>query len=403
MPHPSKISIKDYTYQLPSEKIANFPLEKREDSKLLIYQNASITESRFDQIEKILPQNSVLIFNNTKVVTARLYFETAQKHQIEVFCLSPANGIEPSTAMQMQGNLHYLCLVGNLKKWKEETLTSVKNDIKLQVKIIRKNEADFELAFSWSPENLHFSEILSVFGELPIPPYLNRKSNALDAERYQTVYAAQKGSVAAPTAGLHFTPSLLKKIQSKGINAIQLTLHVSAGTFKPVKSAQMDGHTMHAEWMNLSLESITLILEVINKTIICVGTTSLRALESLYWMGLKVFYQPTLKIADIRIKQWDVYDLKLKEISTQESLTALIKWMKKNKLDHLCCETQILIAPPYKLKLAKGILTNFHQPESTLLLLVAAIVGDEWKSIYNYALQNEFRFLSYGDASLLLK
>jgi S-adenosylmethionine:tRNA ribosyltransferase-isomerase len=402
--HPSNISIADYTYDLPQEKIAEQPLANRDDSKLLIYKNETISESVFKNIAEFLPQNSILIFNNTRVVQARLYFKTAKGQKIEVFCLEPFNTeIDITQAMLSTKTVFWKCLVGNLKKWKDEELSTTINGFTLNVKLIEKRTEDVVVEFTWQPIDLCFAEVLEKIGAMPIPPYLKRKSEESDSVRYQTIYAQINGSVAAPTAGLHFTPQVEEQLRQKNIESLYVTLHVGAGTFKPVKSSTLDAHDMHHEWIDVSREVLHFLLNSQDKPKIAVGTTSLRTLESLYWMGVKAFYNHEIKLHDLEIAQWDVYNFNEKLITVSESLQALINWLDKIKLSRLTCKTQILLAPPYKLKLADGIITNFHQPQSTLLLLISCIVGDKWKVIYNYALQNNFRFLSYGDSSLLLK
>ena len=404
MKHPSEISILDFSYDLPQEKIAAFPSQEREGSKLLIYKNKRISESRFKNIHEVLEPNSTLIFNETKVIEARLIFKNKSNQSIEIFCLSPfSSNQSPNLAMQSTSKVLWRCLVGNLKKWKEEELQLSQGNITLTTKIVAKNIEEVVIEFSWLPPELQLLEVIEKLGQIPIPPYLKRESTALDQVRYQTVYSQTKGSVASPTAGLHFTNEILNELKQLQHQFIHVTLHVGAGTFKPVKSDTMQGHVMHSEWLEISLQSIEKIKAELNGQLICVGTTSLRVIESLYWMGLKAFYQPTIKQREIEIGQWDAYNLQLDEISAEASLDALMTWMKKNELQNLNCMTQILIAPPYQLKIAKGIITNFHQPQSTLLLLVAAVVGKDWKNIYDYALSHDFRFLSYGDSSILLK
>ena len=401
--HPSDISILDYTYELPPDRIANFPDQKRDGSKLLLYKDSQIIESKFHSIVEHLPNDTVLVFNDTKVITARIKFKNQQGQGIEVFCLGPAQNMKPQQALNSKGKVNWLCMVGHVKKWKEEALSLQKGDLQLKVKLLAKHEGDYEVLFTWSNEQIPFYEILEIFGELPIPPYLKRESTETDALRYQTVYAEHKGSVAAPTAGLHFTAEKLDELKKAGIDCLRLTLHVGAGTFKPVKAAKMEGHSMHAEWMHLKIEAIEAIQKVLMKRIVCVGTTSLRALESLYWMGLKAHYHRGITLESLEISQWDVYDLALSPITPAESLQALLNWMLARGMADLHCKTQIMIAPPYQLKMAKGLFTNFHQPQSTLLLLVAAVIGDDWRKVYAYALAHDFRFLSYGDSSLLLK
>ncbi|PBQ31449.1 S-adenosylmethionine tRNA ribosyltransferase [Sphingobacteriaceae bacterium] len=405
MPHPKDISIQDFTYNLPVEKIAAYPLEKRDESKLLVYKDKKIEEAVFKNIGSFLPENSLLVFNTTKVINARLEFVNLKGQGIEIFCLEPHNQeLELTVAMSAQKSIRWNCLVGNLKKWKEESLFLHKNAITLKADLIERKDLNVLIEFSWEPSDLQFSEVLELFGQTPIPPYLKRESTVSDQERYQTVYAKTEGSVAAPTAGLHFTTEVLQTLEEKSIPTLSVTLHVGAGTFKPVKSASMQGHDMHAEWIDVSRDAIEVLLKSSpEKKIIAVGTTSSRTLESLYWMGLKAFHNKNISLHELEITQWEVYDLEDQMVSVSESLEALLLWMDKHKLTQLVCHTQILIAAPYELKIIKGIITNFHQPQSTLLLLIGAIVGDDWRRVYDYALEHNFRFLSYGDSSLLLK
>ena len=402
--HPASINILDFTYDLPQEKIAEYPLQNRDDSKLLVYKNGEIKESVFKNITDYLPEECVLIFNDTRVIQARLFFQTAKEQKIEVFCLEPFNGaIDITQAMLSTKTVLWNCLVGNLKKWRDEVLSLTINEISVNVKLIEKRGEVVVVEFNWEPSELCFAEVLEKIGVMPIPPYLKRKSDDSDATRYQTIYAAQNGSVAAPTAGLHFTPRVTESLKNKHIRSLFVTLHVGAGTFKPVKSSTLEGHTMHYEWITVDKNVITELVNNENKKIIVVGTTSLRTIESLYWLGEKVFYDPEIKPEDLELDQWFPYDFSQKEVSNTESLNSLLIWLNKNNLEQLTCKTSILIAPPYTLKLADGIITNFHQPQSTLLLLISCIVGNKWKDIYDFALNNNFRFLSYGDSSLLLK
>ncbi len=402
--HPSLIAITDYTYDLPQEKIANYPLENRDASKLLLYKNEEISETIFKNIADHLEEESVLIFNNTRVVQARLNFLNEKQQAIEVFCLEPyQEDLDITQAMLSTQNVKWKCLVGNLKKWREEELVLRRSEMTLKVKLIEKRNEDVLVEFCWEPAQLSFAEVLEKAGAMPIPPYLKRKSEALDATRYQTIYAEKNGSVAAPTAGLHFTPEVNEKLKSKNITSLYVTLHVGAGTFKPVKAATLAEHDMHAEWIDVSKTTITELIKSGDKKKIAVGTTSLRTLESLYWIGLKVFYNPEIKPEELEMEQWFPYAFMQKELTVTESLTALLQWLEKNNLEQLSCKTSILLAPPYKLKVADGIITNFHQPQSTLLLLISCVVENSWKNIYNYALEHDFRFLSYGDSSLLMK
>lgn len=404
MQHPSDISILDFTYDLPQEKIATYPLSKRDESKLLVYKSGEIQESVFKNIGTFLAKGTLLVFNTTKVVRARLNFLNEKAQAIEIFCLEPdSSDTELSQAMATKSNIRWTCLVGNLKRWKEEELKLVNSEVTLTARILEKKDLAVKVHFSWTPQELCFSEVLERLGNIPIPPYLKRTSEATDQERYQTVYARDEGSVAAPTAGLHFTPEVITRLEQQTVSSLSLTLHVGAGTFKPVKSETLRDHEMHAEWMDVSAEAIEQLSNHSQEQIIAVGTTSLRTLESLYWMGVKAFLNKEATVQEIEIKQWDAYELEDQDLSMKQSLEALLVWMKAQKLSRLVCHTQILIAPPYQLRVAQGIVTNFHQPNSTLLLLIAAIVGNKWKEIYQHALDHDFRFLSYGDSSLLLK
>ncbi len=404
MSKPEDISINEFTYDLPVDKIAIYPLNQRDESKLLIYRNQEIKEDVFRNIDSFLEKDSVLVFNTTKVIRARLNFQNKKEQPIEIFCLEPeSQNLELTKAMSVQKTIRWKCLVGNLKRWKHEDLSLTRNGITLFAKLIERKEQHVLVEFYWQPGELHFSEILEVVGNTPIPPYIKRKSDETDLDRYQTIYANSEGSVAAPTAGLHFTENVFKKLEQKAIRSLSVTLHVGAGTFKPVKSESMLGHEMHSEWIDVEMKTIKELLKNEEKKIIAVGTTSLRTLESLYWMGLKAFLNKDATLADLEVKQWEAYTLEEKKISSKQSLQALSDWMAQHRMDRLVCHTQILIARPYELKIAKGIITNFHQPQSTLLLLISAIVGDKWREIYRYALDHGFRFLSYGDSSLLLK
>ncbi len=401
--HPSQIQIKDYTYNLPDERIARYPLAQRDESKLLIYKNGNISEDVYRNIGQQLPNETLLLFNNTRVIEARILFEKSTGGVIEIFCLEPVADTELTQTMMSIGKVRWNCLVGGAAKWKQGLLEKkllINNDsFSLFAELVEKRVDHFIIEFSWQP-SFTFAEVLHYAGVLPLPPYLQRKTEEADYERYQTVYAKEEGSVAAPTAGLHFTDALLKELQQKGIEETYITLHVGAGTFKPVKSATMKDHDMHKEWMQVSRSTIETILNYQSKTIIPVGTTSLRTLESLYWMGVKAHQFPAATMEELEIHQWDVYDLP-QTFSTTDALHALLNWMYTNETDELICHTQILIAPGYKVQLAQALITNFHQPDSTLLLLVAAFIGDDWRKIYDYALAHDFRFLSYGDGSLL--
>ncbi len=405
---PKNLSISDFTYTLPDNRIAKFPLEERDNSKLLVYENGIIKTSVYKHIDEFLPTNSLLVFNNTKVVEARLIFQKSTGAVIEIFCLEPGDGYaDITTAMLQKGKVQWKCLVGGASKWKhgiklEKVIQINGNEIKLEASIIDRLSDCFVIELSWQLEEMSFAEMLHLAGFIPLPPYLHRDAEESDKTRYQTIYAAQDGSVAAPTAGLHFTEAVFKKLEAKGIAKAFVTLHVGAGTFKPVKSETLADHDMHTEFIDVEITAIEQLIDYANKTIVAVGTTSLRTIESLYWMGLKTILNENISLEELTIKQWEVYEMTA-NISAEKALQSLCNWMKKNNLPRLISKTQILIAPGYELKIAKGIITNFHQPQSTLLLLIAAIVGDKWKDIYAYAMDNYFRFLSYGDGCLLWK
>ncbi len=405
--HPKDIRIVDYNYPLPEEKIAKYPLSERHLSKLLVYEAGKMREDTYLQLHEYLPANSLLIFNNTKVVAARLLFQKATGGGIEIFCLEPDEQYpDISTAMQQKGKVWWKCLVGGAKKWKEPFLTKTishnNNTITLQAKQISRGNEDYTIEFTWTDTNMSFAELLYHAGLIPLPPYLNRAAEISDQERYQTIYAVHEGSVAAPTAGLHFTPTIFNHLSTKNIRHQFVTLHVGAGTFKPVKTNTIAEHEMHAEFMEVSITLIDSLLAQMPETIVCVGTTSMRSIESLYWLGIKTMQQPSIAIADLTIQQWDPYQENLAAINAVTALESLKKWMQKNQLKTLLTKTQIIIAPGYSFKICQGLITNFHQPQSTLLLLVSALIGTDWKRLYQHALDNNFRFLSYGDGCLIL-
>jgi S-adenosylmethionine:tRNA ribosyltransferase-isomerase len=405
---PEKLFIKDFTYELPEERIAKYPLPQRDESKLLIYKNGETEEDRYYNIDKYIPSDSLLIFNNTKVVEARLIFQKSTGSVIELFCLEPADEYpDITTAMTQKEKVLWKCLIGGAKKWKDEPLIKLlklgSKEIELTAKKINKLTDDFLIEFSWNDVSLSFAEILHHSGAVPLPPYLNRKAEETDKERYQTIYAKYEGSVAAPTAGLHFTERLFKKLEKKNIQKDFVTLHVGAGTFKPVKTETVEEHEMHAEFFEVRKELLENLLQHFGKNIIAVGTTSLRTIESLYWLGVKTIHEPNINQHGLQLSQWEVYDIDATNITAQQALQSVLQWMNKNQTETLITKTQIIIVPGYELKVANALVTNFHQPQSTLLLLVAATVGSDWKKIYEYALKNNFRFLSYGDGSLLWK
>ncbi|HSC53456.1 MAG TPA: S-adenosylmethionine:tRNA ribosyltransferase-isomerase [Phnomibacter sp.] len=405
--HPRQISIADYTYELPDEKIARYPLEQRDASKLLVYQQGEISTRAFRDVAEFLPQPSLLVFNNSKVVAARLLFEKASGGLIEVFALEPHEQYpDITTAMLCQQTVDYKCLVGGASKWKaglvlQKNLETADGIISISASMLERRSDCFVIRFEWQPASLSFAQVLTVFGQIPIPPYLQRQPEQSDIERYQTLYALNDGSVAAPTAGLHFSPAVFESLAAKQIQKTYVTLHVGAGTFKPVKAAQMQEHEMHAEFLEVDIECIDRLLEF--EQIIPVGTTSMRTIESLYWMGVKASLDPDISAEDLQIHQWTVYDELLHHcISKADALKALRNWILNKGNGQLMVKTQIMIAPGYPFKICRGLVTNFHQPNSTLLLLVAAFVGSDWRKIYQYALASDFRFLSYGDSCLLL-
>ena len=402
--HLPNLSIQDYTYYLPQERIANFPLQERDASKLLVYRNGVIDEDIYKNLDRHLPSDTLLIFNDTKVISARLLFHKPTGGVIEIFCLEPHEQYpDITTAMMLQGTVLWQCLIGGASKWKhgqrlEMKITVGQTETILRAKYIDKKIDSFVIDFSWDKTKLTFGEILHHAGAIPLPPYIRREAQPLDAERYQTVYAHHEGSVAAPTAGLHFTDNLLNRLRQKGIQTDFVTLHVGAGTFKPVKSATIQGHEMHSEFITVSKGTIEEIIDSLDRTVVPVGTTSLRTIESLYWLGVKVALGQE---NDLTVSQWEPYELESQNVSARQALENLLELMSRKNMNHLTTKTNIIIVPGYQVRVARALITNFHQPQSTLLLLVAALIGNDWRKVYDYALQNNFRFLSYGDGCLL--
>lgn len=399
-----QIRIEEFNYPLPDERIAKFPLTKRDESKLLVYRNGKIDEAVFKQLSDYLPQGSMLVYNNTRVIQARMLFQKETGAQIEVFCLEPVIPHDYALVFQQTESCSWLCLVGNLKKWKEgalhKTIRMDDKEVVLSAERIKTTGDSHLVRFSWNNPQVTFAELLDAAGILPIPPYLHRETRESDLQTYQTVYSKIKGSVAAPTAGLHFTPEVLAGLDAKGFTREEVTLHVGAGTFKPVKSEVIGDHEMHTEFISVRRSAIDNIRTNLGR-IIAVGTTSVRTLESLYYMGRTLVNNPDATSEELVVTQWTPYN-DTEEVTAHEALTALMDYLERNQTDTLLSATQIMIAPGYEFKIVKGIITNFHQPKSTLLLLISAFVNGNWKSIYNYALDNDFRFLSYGDSSLLL-
>lgn len=402
MRSPKEIRISDYHYDLPDSRIARFPLEERDASKLLIWEDGNISEDVYRNLPSHLPHGASLVFNNTRVVEARILFTKPTGGQIEVFALEPGQQYpDITTAMLQTGSVQWKCMVGGASKWKKGMVL----EKQLGGTILKASIADqlpdcFLLNLQWDSADMSFAELLHRAGLIPLPPYLKRDAEASDSERYQTIYAREEGSVAAPTAGLHFTDRIFEGLREKNIHSRFVTLHVGAGTFKPVKSDTMEDHPMHAEFIDVSRETILELSS--DKELVAVGTTSLRTLESLYWMGVKLSINPDLSSAELEMNQWDVYDqLQQHTLPREEALQHLLTYMHNRKMERLICRTRLLIAPGYQPQMISGIITNFHQPQSTLLLLIAALAGPQWREIYHYALNHDFRFLSYGDGSLI--
>ncbi|MCQ2235952.1 MAG: S-adenosylmethionine:tRNA ribosyltransferase-isomerase [Bacteroidales bacterium] len=393
-----------YTYDLPDEKIAKYPLPERDASKLLVFHNHIIEESIFRNVGSFLPDGAMLVFNNTKVIRARLAMHKSTGANIEVFCLEPTLPSDVQQAFAVTDATEWKCIVGNSKKWKEGQITHSLNidgnDITLSAERLSSADNTSIVRFTWNNNNYSFADIIEHAGVTPIPPYLNRETEDIDNTRYQTVYSEHKGSVAAPTAGLHFTNNVLNEIKANGHDLVNLTLHVGAGTFKPIQTADVKDHVMHSEHIVVTKDSILAILNNAKsgKKLIAVGTTSVRTLESLYWLGVKHLQNQNIDT----LAQWDAYNLP-QDISLVDSFSSLVDYLNENDLEEIHSATQIMIVPGYSMRVVDGLITNFHQPHSTLLLLIAAVVGDDWHRIYDYALSHDFRFLSYGDSSLLMR
>ena len=418
------IKITDYNYPLPDERIAKFPLAQRDHSKLLLYRHGEVGEDVFYHLPEYLPKGGLMVYNNTKVIQARLHFRKETGALIEVFLMEPAEPTDYELMFQTTGHCSWLCMIGNLKKWKEGSL---KRDFEIkdhkltlsatmrrgdalgseaQEMVAKGGGTNYWVDFDWDNDKVSFAEILEAVGELPIPPYLNRKTEESDKTTYQTVYSKIKGSVAAPTAGLHFTDAVLKDLDAHGIDREEVTLHVGAGTFKPVKSLEIEGHQMHTEYIVVHRRSLEKLIKH-ECRVIAVGTTSVRTIESLYYMGVHLLKHPEANEEDLHVNQWDPYELSedgnlVDGITPMQAIQAIIDYLDRNGLEALHSSTQIIIAPGYQYKIVKMLVTNFHQPQSTLLLLVSAFLKGDWKKVYDYALSHDFRFLSYGDSSLLI-
>lgn len=415
------IHISDFNYELSDERIAKFPLQQRDHSKLLIYQHGEVSDDVFLNLPNHLPQGALMVFNNTRVIQARLHFRKETGALIEVFLMEPALPADYEQMFQTTGKCSWLCMVGNLKKWKEGLLM---RDFEIKGKALtlsatmdrnktmeKSGGTNYWVDFEWDNPEVNFAEILEAVGELPIPPYLNRATQESDKTTYQTVYSKIKGSVAAPTAGLHFTDAVLHDLDQKGVVRDEVTLHVGAGTFKPVKSVEIEDHHMHTEYIVVHRHTFERLLQH-DCSVIAVGTTSVRTLESLYYMGVKLAMNPQCTEEDLHVNQWEPYDLPHNEeglvlvdgepVSVEQSVRNLLDYLNRDGLEALHSSTQIIIAPGYVYKIVKMLVTNFHQPQSTLLLLVSAFLKGDWRKVYDYALSHDFRFLSYGDSSLLI-
>lgn len=403
MQDPRLISIKDYTYMLPEDRIARFPLPVRDQSRLLYYHSGEIEDKQFTELPALLRSDDLLILNDTRVIPARLLFKKSSGGQIEIFCLEPEN-YAYQDAMSASGSVVWRCLVGGAKKWKNGEILQPASEIpglNLHAEMVSRHETHFLIRFFWEPAHLVFSEIINLAGQLPLPPYFNRKAEESDYERYQTIIALNEGSVAAPTAALHFTDAVFQDLTTRNIRRMHLTLHVGAGTFKPVSAQDMSGHDMHAEAFSVPLEVIRFIRDHPSRRVIPVGTTCMRTLESLYWLGVKIAEGQLPGDSIPVLNQWEAYDLNT-TLSRSEAFDVLIHHAESKGQKSFDALTSIMIAPGYKLRVCEGIVTNFHMPETTLILLVAALIGDNWRKVYQHALDHDYRFLSYGDSSLLI-
>ena len=425
MKPPISLPIQDFDYDLPDQSIAYTPAANRSDSKLLVWNKEIIAESTYNHIAKFIPEKAALYFNNSKVIAARIHFQKANNSTIEIFCLEPSNNYQPiSVAMQATQKVEWICLVGGAKKWKEdflekefELITPSKNTnnsitIKVKAKKIKSLDGKFLIEFSWDNDSISFSEIIEHIGSIPLPPYIQRATTQEDKDRYQTTYAKEEGSVAAPTAGLHFNDAIFESLSEKKCSTNFISLHVGAGTFMPVKTDDITDHEMHAEVFEITTTTLTDLIEIAKQKelnpaqytpVIAVGTTTLRTLETLYWLGVKLIHNPSLQEnKDLHLVQWDAYVTNNNSdtnnsIPVKDALGTLLSWMQSHQMDQLITSTQLMIVPGYSFKIANGLVTNFHQPKSTLLLIIAAITGDKWKNIYQHAIDNQYRFLSYGD------
>lgn len=403
MNSPKNIAISDYDYPLPEERIAKFPLAERDHSKLLVCRDKNISDTQFFRLPELLPENTLLVFNNTKVIHARLFFRKPTGSMVEIFCLEPFQ-MPVAQAFEQRNCCTWTCFIGNNKKWKEGTLSRTVSlegrECQLEA---RRREAvgnAWIVEFTWDG-GASFAEVIDQAGVIPLPPYLGRDAEQSDNERYQTVYALHEGSVAAPTAGLHFTPAVFEQLKARHIATDFITLHVGAGTFKPVSTDTIGEHEMHVEKIEIARQNIECICQHFGRPIIPVGTTTVRTIESVYWFGVKLARNPQLDA--MHVLQWDPYELAEQALPAAEAYSNVLDWMDRHELDQLEGDTQLLIVPGYKYHVINGLITNFHQPKSTLLLLVSALIGETWKTCYRHALDNGYRFLSYGDSCLFLQ
>jgi len=402
--HPSNLSIDSYDYNLPDDRIAKFPLEIRDQSKMLVYENERIIDARFSDLPDLLQPGDLVVLNNTRVIPARLILYKPTGGAIEVFCLDPL-GMAHQDAMAAKSGVRWKCLVGGAKKWNDGLLIEVEIEYKNRklkgyAECIEKLNDAFIIEFTWVDPTMVFSEFLDAVGKIPLPPYFHREAELSDLERYQTVFAKYKGSVAAPTASLHFTSNVFDSLQAKGVQLEEITLHVGAGTFKPVSSETLQGHEMHSEWFSVSKNILLKLRNRDYNRLIVAGTTSLRTIESLYGIGVQLIRR-NVSNEMLSLAQWETYDYHQSEISLSDALDAILNYLDRRNQDYLHASSSLLIAPSFQFKLAHGLITNFHQPKSTLLVLVSALIGDDWKQVYRHAMNNDYRFLSYGDSSLL--
>ncbi len=397
------ININDYNYELPEARIAKVPLPERDQSKLLIYKKGEVNSDVFINISEYISPGTLLVFNNSRVIPARLVFYKEMGARIELFLLEPLTPADYQQIFHQNTPVVWKCLVGNLKKWKkgslDKTLQVGASEITMKATMLENNISWQKIELSWNDKDTKFIDLIEIAGYTPIPPYLNREPLEMDKEWYQTVYSKYEGSVAAPTAGLHFTTHVLNKLAEKNVKMKELTLHIGAGTFQPVKTNNIADHSMHTEHFAVTRELLLALIENQNP-LVAVGTTTVRTLESIYWLGVKALTGQLSPDSQLYVDQWDGYAES--KVNLKESLSALLNWLDKKGEDKIAASTSMMIVPGFKFRVTESMITNFHQPRSTLILLIAAFIGEDWRNVYNYALNNQFRFLSYGDSSLLL-